>query len=67
MTETANAAGSLSCQWCGMIHASTGVCPMVKALEYYPDGTLKRVEFKPDPPYPHFIPMGPWVPDFTIS
>lgn len=32
-----------TCQWCGMIH--TGSCPRVKATEYYPDGTVKRVEF----------------------
>ena len=23
-----------------------GVCPKVKAIEYYPDGTIKRIEYK---------------------
>ena len=27
-----------------VIHA--GKCPYVKAIEYYPDGSIKRVEFK---------------------
>ena len=34
-----------NCQWCGAHHQYK--CPMVKAYEYYPDGTLKRVEFFP--------------------
>lgn len=34
-----------SCQWCGMIHLGSGICPDVKAIEYYPDGAIKRVEF----------------------
>lgn len=33
------------CQHCGVGHI--GVCPWVKAIEYYPDGTVKRVEFHP--------------------
>jgi hypothetical protein len=32
------------CPWCGLAHAH--VCHLVKAFEYHPDGTLKRVEFK---------------------
>lgn len=31
-----------ACPWCGMIHQAT--CSRVKAMEYYPDGSLKRVE-----------------------
>ena len=31
------------CRWCGSLHGH--LCPAVKALEYYPDGTVKRVEF----------------------
>jgi len=60
MTETANAAKSQNCQWCGLIHTSPGVCPMVKALEYYPDGTLKRVELKTGADYPQVAPNYPW-------
>lgn len=36
-------AEKLPCHYCGKIHAT--VCLLVKAFEYYPDGTLKRVEF----------------------
>lgn len=32
-----------ACSHCGMIHATT--CPKIKAIEYYPDGTTKRIEF----------------------
>lgn len=33
------------CPYCAGV-ARPGVCPMVKAIEYCPDGTVKRVEFK---------------------
>jgi hypothetical protein len=31
------------CGHCGMIHG--GPCPRIKAIEYYPDGTVKRIEY----------------------
>lgn len=31
------------CAWCNGFHAHK--CPLVKAIEYHPDGTTKRVEF----------------------
>jgi hypothetical protein len=31
------------CPWCGLLHGPR--CPEVKAIEYFPDGTAKRVEF----------------------
>jgi len=35
-----------ACKWCGLIHYySEGTCPSIKAIEYYPDGSVKRVEF----------------------
>lgn len=39
-TSTANLE---TCQWCGCIHS--GKCPQVKAIEYHPNGSVKRVEF----------------------
>lgn len=33
------------CTWCGMFHE--GVCPKARRIEYYPDGTIKSVEFWP--------------------
>lgn len=38
-----------SCKHCGLIHAYGGVCPRIKAIEYYPDGTIKRVEYHGPP------------------
>lgn len=34
----------LGCPYCGMIHATT--CWRVKAIEYHPDGSIKRVELR---------------------
>lgn len=38
---TANTPGA--CGYCGLHHGTR--CPSVKAFEYHPDGTVKRVEF----------------------
>ena len=35
-----------ACPWCSDHHS--GRCPMVKAIEYHPNGTVKRVEFVSD-------------------
>lgn len=35
-----------ACGYCGCLH--DGTRPKVKAIEYYPNGTVKRVEFKGD-------------------
>ena len=37
-----------SCPWCSDEHTKVyhvGPCPRVKAIEYYPNGTIKRIEF----------------------
>lgn len=39
-----------SCYWCGLIHVGGGICPRVREIEYYPNGTVKRVEFHPQMP-----------------
>lgn len=31
------------CGHCGMYHQ--GQCPRIKSIEYWPDGTVKRVEY----------------------
>jgi hypothetical protein len=36
-----------ACRYCGVHHP--GECPRVKAIDYYPDGTTKRVEFHGPP------------------
>jgi hypothetical protein len=35
------------CRWCGSMH--NGRCPLVKALDFYPDGRIRRVEFVEPP------------------
>jgi hypothetical protein len=42
--------GSIAkCQFCGAIHSTP--CPWVKAIEYHPNDSVKRVEFH-DPARP---------------
>lgn len=48
MNETPNK--TTGCQFCGAFHGLK--CPAVKALEYHPNGSLKRVEFLAPNDYP---------------
>jgi len=42
------------CPHCGLLHlVDSGPCPRIKAIEYYPDGTIKRVEY--------FAPSTDWL------
>ena len=34
------------CSSAGGYVIHTGPCPRIKAIEYHPDGTIKRVEFR---------------------
>lgn len=47
---TANATDAKCCFHCGFHHA--GPCYRIKAIEYYPDGTTKRVEYHNPKPAP---------------
>ena len=49
-----------NCRWCGMMHGL--VCPLVKAVEYYQDGSIKRVEFKTAVDYPQ---LPSYIPPYT--
>lgn len=53
---------SLPCPYCSMHHK--GVCEKVKAMEYYRDGRIKRVEFKTPSDYmaPVILPKIDWEP-----
>lgn len=44
-------ASKIVCEWCGVLHPNI-VCHKVKSLEYYEDGSLKKVEFKSASDYP---------------
>jgi hypothetical protein len=55
-----------NCPHCGMIHQMT--CPRIRAIDYYQDGSVKRIEFHPPAPaisfsepvpIPMMIPNGP--------
>ena len=35
--------GIVECGHCGMFHA--GPCPRIKAIEYYENGNVKRIEY----------------------
>ena len=38
------------CAHCGGMDHGVNMCPRVAAVEYYPDGTTKRIEYvKPEP------------------
>lgn len=46
------------CRYCGAFHGP--LCPMVRAIEYYRDGRVKRVELGVPPITP--APYVPWYP-----
>ena len=48
------------CPYCGSF-PHQGVCPSVKAIEYFQDGSIKRVEFKTPIDYPPLKDFGPLV------
>ncbi len=39
-----------TCRWCGFVHGPR--CPAVAAIEFHPDGTVKRVEFVAQAAFP---------------
>lgn len=58
------------CGHCGAYH--TGQCPRIKAIEYYGNGQIKRVEYHdPNPaPLPSAVPPWwpmPWLPGQDIT
>lgn len=36
--------GAKTCEWCGGIHGRRR-CPEVRAIEFFEDGSMKRIEF----------------------
>lgn len=34
------------CGYCGFYGEHQGTCPRIKSIEYFPNGTIKKVEFK---------------------
>jgi hypothetical protein len=58
---------AMPCPICNIVHA--GQCPRVKAKEYFPDGTLKRIEFfEPYNPSlaPPQMPQVPYMPQYQF-
>lgn len=63
MSITSNGTGATAatCPYCGLIHK--GMCARVKAIEYYQDGTTKRVELHD----PTRLPSPSYAPMFSVS
>jgi len=61
-----------SCHYCGMIHATSVICPRIEEIEYYEHGGVKRVKLKDlysteiYPP-PEWHERHPWCESKTIS
>lgn len=56
------------CRYCGESVFHTGICPRIKAIEYHPDGSIKRVEFLENLPAGiHVTPLPPPPWDVTSS
>lgn len=63
MTSTSSAVQP--CRYCGSTLPHPGICPSVKAIEYHPDGTVKRVEFHGPQPLPTiYWPQYPTYPNY---
>lgn len=60
------ASQATNCRYCGMLHERT-VCPLVKSIEYHPDGSVKRVEFKTAADWPQVAVQSPLVTGLTPS
>lgn len=61
-----NSTADTNCQYCGMGH--TGKCPMISAIEYHEDGSVKRVEFYAPQPTQQIPVLGPTTwPDVKVT
>ncbi len=58
---TSSIPGYNKCPHCDALHGGP-VCPYVKAIEYYQNGNVKRVEYHTTPPRPYETPMMPTIP-----
>lgn len=54
-----------ACGHCGVYHS--GPCPRVKAIEYYPNGTIKRVEYHAPQPVVSGTPSREPIGQYTIQ
>lgn len=52
------------CAHCGG-YGHRGVCPRIQSITYYPDGTVKSITYKPNPPSED-LPPGPY-PETAVS
>lgn len=49
------------CGHCGLWHS--GPCPRVKSIEYYPNGTIKSIEYHKPEPQTWIVPTEPVLPE----
>ena len=59
MSETSAVNKSTNCPHCGAIHSTT--CPLIKAIEYHQNGSVKRIEFKTASDYPQAMTINDWL------
>ena len=61
----------MACEHCGATLPHAGKCPSVKAVEYYPNGRIKRVEYMIAsdyaPSFPYNQPYNPISPPQPVS
>jgi hypothetical protein len=55
-----------NCPYCGSLHERT-VCHLVKAIEYHPNGSVKRVEFKSSADFRQYEIKAPFLGSFADS
>ncbi len=55
-----------SCRYCGESVSHAGICPRIKAIEYHPDGSIRRVEFLDNQPFP-VVPAGTLLPPWDVT
>lgn len=69
MTSTSDITNIPSCTFCGGYHS--GVCSRVEEIEYFENGTIRRVKLRtyepPPPPPPPYVPYVPYAPPFTYK
>lgn len=68
MNTSTLSSSTVTCPHCGLLHEHT--CHRIKAIEYWPNGEIKRVEFHDPTPPLQWVdltpPIGPHIGDPAI-
>jgi hypothetical protein len=52
------------CKHCGMLHQ--GTCPRISAIDYYPNGSIKRIEYFENKPLENIPITSVFSPQYTV-